>query len=384
MAKTYDICIRGAGIVGRALALQLASKRLRVALVASAPGLTPGAAQSDVRAYALNQRSRQLLEGMRCWPDALHATAVVGMQVQGDGDGLVRFESAAQGTPALNWIVDVPALEKLLSEAVSFQPLIEVFETPQKATLTVVCEGKASSTRAEFGAEFDAAPYGQSALATRVNCSQPHGQIARQWFDAGAILAFLPLGGSEGTQCAVVWSIPPERAAALQSETEDAFCQALLAASHAALGGLTLTNPRVVWPLQHAQARRWSGVHAQGAWVLAGDAAHNVHPLAGQGLNLGLADADALARLLDTKPFWRSVADPRVLRQYERERKADFALVGGSGDALQRLFTHSNPAIRALRNWGMQRFERSGPLKQWVADRAMGTTAAPINPAPRP
>jgi len=372
MASTYDIGIRGAGVVGRTLALHLAAKRLRVALYA-APS-TP--AESDVRAYALNQPARALLEGVRCWPDAAQATPVLRMEVHGDDGGEVAFDAALQGTDALNWIVDVPALEVQLAEAVRFQPLIEVVDTPPQATLTVVCEGRSSRTREELGVDFDVTAYGQWALAARVNCARGHGQVARQWFSQGEILAFLPMGGPNGNLCAVVWSVSPDRATALQAASDMEFTDALQAASHDALGAVTLESARKVWPLQHALARRWSGQFAPssaaGAWVLAGDAAHNVHPLAGQGLNLGLGDVAELVRVLDTRPYWRSVADPKLLRSYERARKADFALVGGTGDALQQLFSHPHAAAASLRNWGMQGFNASGLLKHWVARRAMG------------
>lgn len=375
MATHFDVCIRGAGIVGCTLALHLAAQRLRVALVTQAhPGDAP--AKSDVRAYALNLASRALLESVRCWPGETDATAVLGMQVQGDEGGQVTFDAQAQGTPALNWIVDVAVLEAQLLEAVRFQPLIETFDTPQAAALTVVCEGRASSTREEFGVEFDTTPYGQSALATRVLCDKPHAQIARQWFAKGDILAFLPMAGAQGKLCAVVWSTTAQHAHTLQYMTDTDFCQALDAASHHTLGATVLNGSRHVWPLQQAQARRWSGRNALGAWVLAGDAAHNVHPLAGQGLNLGLGDVAELVRLLDQRAYWRSVGDVHLLRQYERARKADFALIGQTTDALQQLFVHPHPLVQSLRNWGMKGFERSGPLKQWVARRAMGVPKA--------
>jgi 2-polyprenyl-6-methoxyphenol hydroxylase-like FAD-dependent oxidoreductase len=375
MAKPFDICIRGAGIVGRTLALQLASKRLRVALTAPTPDLA--AAHTDVRAYALNAASRKLLESVRCWPDEAHATPVLAMQVHGDDGGDVGFTAADQGSPALNWIVDVPILEQLLADAVRFQPLIEVVDAPVPAPLTVVCEGKASSTRQEFGVDFDVTPYAQWALAARVQCEQPHGQIARQWFNQGEILALLPLEGALGQACAVVWSVSPERAQALQSDTESEFCEALALASHHALGTVQLRSERNVWPLQQAQARHWSGATAQGAWVLAGDAAHNVHPLAGQGLNLGLGDVGELVRILDARPYWRAVGDTKLLRQYSRARKAELSMIGGAGDALQQLFSHEHPALQALRNWGMRGFEHSGPLKHWVTQRAMGISIPP-------
>lgn len=371
MSKNYDVCIRGAGIVGRSLALHLAAKRLRVALVAQdGSGNT---AHSDVRAYALSPASRTLLEAIRCWPDEAHATPVTRMQVQGDEATPVEFDAAKQGVQALNWIVDVPVLENLLKEAVRFQPLVEMVEQPVKAELTVVCEGRASTTREEFGVEFDVKPYQQWALAARVRCATGHGQVARQWFDNGDILALLPLEGPQGHVCALVWSVNPERAQSLLTEDPEKFCLALEAASQNALGSLVLTSERKVWPLQAAQARRWIGNTNGASWALAGDAAHNVHPLAGQGLNLGLGDVAELVKILDHRPYWRSVGDPKLLRGYERARKADFAVVGGSGDALQQIFAHTHPAWQTLRKIGMLGFERSGPLKQWVAGRAMGT-----------
>ena len=371
MSKTYDVCIRGAGIVGRTLALQLAAKRLRVALVAQ--DVPDNLAHSDVRAYALSPASRALLESVRCWPDAGHATPVLRMEVQSAADAPVVFDATAQGTDALNWIVDVPVLEGLLKEAVRFQPLIEMCTQPARAELTVVCEGRASKTRDEFGVEFDAKPYHQWALAARVRCSAPHGQVARQWFDHGDILALLPLEGAQGNLCALVWSVSPERAQELLQVQPDDFCQELQTASHNVLGALTLESERKAWPLQAAQARRWVGSLHGASWALAGDAAHNVHPLAGQGLNLGLGDVAELVHVLDHKAYWRSVGDLRLLRAYERARKADFAVVGGSGDALQQIFKQQHPAWQTLRSMGMRGFEGSGPLKQWVAFRAMGS-----------
>lgn len=372
MAKTYDVCIRGAGIVGRSLALHLAAKRLRVALVA--PDLSENTAHSDVRAYALSPASRELLEAIRCWPDAMHATAVTRMEVQGGADSTVVFESSVQGVAALNWIVDVPVLEGLLKEAVRFQPLIDMVEHPAPAELTAVCEGRASQTREEFGVEFDVQPYRQWALATRVAGAKAHGQVARQWFDNGEILALLPLEGAQGSLCAIVWSVSPERVRILKDASPEEFCELLETASHSTLGSFSLRSERKVWELQAAQARRWVGTQDKTtSWVLAGDAAHNVHPLAGQGLNLGLGDVAELVKVLGDRPVWRKVGDARLLRSYERARKAEYAVVGGTGDALQQMFQQQHPAWQNLRNLGMRGFDSSGPFKQWVTKRAMGT-----------
>ena len=377
MAQTFDICIRGSGVVGTTLALLLARDRLKVALL-PAPGPKNPAA-TDVRAYALNLASRRLLESLRSWPDEAHATAVRQMQVHGDLDGRVQFDAAAQGVDALAWIVDVPALESHLAQAVRYQPHVELVDTPVAAALTVVCEGRASSTREEFGVGFEVTPYPQHAIATRMRCERPHGQVARQWFLPDGILAFLPLGGAEGNSVAVVWSVHQDQVPSLLALPPGEFAQKLQSGSQDALGALELIAARSAWPLQLASADRWCGplpaapAHRPArSWVLAGDAAHNVHPLAGQGLNLGLADAQALADVLHGRDYWRSVADLRLLRRYERERKAALLPMGLATDGLQQLFARQEGPVQTLRNWGMKGFERSGPLKDFVARQAMG------------
>ncbi len=378
MTRPFDVCIRGGGITGRALALLLAKERLRVGLVVrDAP--TAGA-DADVRAYALNLKSKQLLESVRCWPEAAHATPVMTMQVQGDDGGEVIFKASDTQAEALAWIVDVPALEAMLAQATSFQPQIEMIESPQPATLTVVCEGKASAARTEFGVDFEVAPYLQRAIAARLTCERPHDQTARQWFARDEILGVLPLSNSAadaspaGNEVAIVWSVPDERARQLLDMTPTDFARALQVASHDSLGEVTLSSARVMWPLQLAHAEHWVGNADGQAWALAGDAAHTVHPLSGQGLNLGLGDVAELASLIAKRDYWRSVADDKLLRRYERSRQAESALLANATDGLQRLFSQVGGNWQTLRNLGMNGFEHSGPLKNWIARRAMGAS----------
>ncbi|WP_345540449.1 FAD-dependent monooxygenase [Variovorax defluvii] len=367
MALPPEVCIRGAGIVGRALALLLARERVRVALVA--PAAAPE--RQDVRAYALNAASRTLLESLRGWPEAAHATPVREMLVYGDEGGRVQFNAARQKVEALAWIVDVPALEQQLADAVRFQSRIEVVAQPVAAPLTVVCEGRISATREQLGVRYEVTRYPQHAIAARVVADEPHDGAARQWFnDRGEVFALLPMAGK---QLALVWSVDQLRAPELLALDADAFNHALHEASHGALGGLRLTSERAAWPLQRAIADRWTGRLPDGnAWALAGDAAHTVHPLAGQGLNLGLADAAALAGVIRDRDYWRSVGDARLLRRYERARRADVLSMSLATDSLQQLFAHSADPLPALRNWGMRGFDRTRLIKNWVAKQAMG------------
>jgi 2-polyprenyl-6-methoxyphenol hydroxylase-like FAD-dependent oxidoreductase len=373
MSALPDICIRGAGIVGRALALLLARERLRVALVAAPPRAE---ATPDVRAYALGAAARQLLQSVRCWPDERAATPVLAMQVQGDRAGQVRFDAGVQGVEALNWIVDVPALERLLADAVGFQGGIDVVAAPVPAPLTVVCEGRASATRAELGVEFATTRYPQQAIAARLEGEQPHGQIARQWFLAsGDVVALLPLDGAQGRQVALVWSAGVDHAPELMALDDAAFAARVTAASGGALGALRVTAARAGWPLLRASATRWVGAmpgQPGRSFALAGDAAHAMHPLAGQGLNVGLGDAAKLAHLLAGRESWRSPADLKLLRRYQRARQADWLRMSLATDGLQQLFGRPEPAAAALRNWGMRAFDACAPLKSRIARMAMG------------
>ena len=374
MAPPLDVCIRGTGVVGSVLALLLARDRLRVGLVAPAAPAPVPATAPDVRAYALNDASRHLLQSLRSWPDAAHCTAVSGMQVFGDDGGAVRFDARAQKVDALAWIVDVPALERQLADAVRFQPQIDVVDAPVSAALTVVCEGKASATREALGVSYEVTRYPQQAIAARLDTERGHDGIARQWFDArGDVLALLPLGGADGRSVALVWSVDQFRAPDLMAQDDDAFAAAVREASQDALGALTLRSERAVWPLQRAMADRWTGRLPDGkAWALAGDAAHTVHPLAGQGLNLGLADVAALAGVLKDRDYWRSVGDARLLRRYERARRTDVLSMSLVTDGLQQLFAHGADPLPALRNWGMRGFDRTRLTKTWIARQAMG------------
>jgi len=257
------------------------------------------------------------------------------------------------------------------------------------APLTVICEGRASQTRAELGVEFDIKHYEQHALACRIRTQAPHAQIARQWFHnthGPEILAFLPIGGESSHDWAVVWSLTPTRAETLRTSEAASFCAQLQEASQGIAGNLELISERAVWPLQLAKAARWTGMmpgfmpgsmssKQAASFVLAGDAAHTLHPLAGQGLNVGLADVIALSRVIQAKEFWRPLSDPKLLRRYERARQAEVMAMGLVTNGLQMLFAQPDLPLQKLRNWGMSTFNQFTPLKRWMATEAMKSSS---------
>jgi 2-polyprenyl-6-methoxyphenol hydroxylase-like FAD-dependent oxidoreductase len=363
---SIDICILGAGVVGKTLALLLARQRIRVALVMPAPSTVPKAA--DIRSFALNAASRELLSDLRVWPP--EACPVQHMKIFGDRAGQVSFDASPD---PLAWIVDAGALEGMLTTALSFASEVSLLTAAPQAALNVICEGRASSTRQAAGVQFEQFAYEQCAVAAHISCEQAHQSTAWQWMQAGEVCALLPRGSSQsGNSVSLVWSVSHTRAQELQAMPHSDFTQALEAATHHQLGRLELTSERAIWPLVLAQAVQWCGSASGTSWVLAGDAAHAVHPLAGQGLNLGLQDARELAQVLAGKPYFRSFGDMRLLRQYERARKGDAALLRLATDGLHHLFSSQDTRLQSLRQWGMQGFDTLAPLKALVMRQASG------------
>ncbi|MDL2337820.1 MAG: FAD-dependent monooxygenase [Pseudomonadota bacterium] len=377
--KPYDVQVRGAGLVGHALALSLARIGLRVALVPEAAPKTAEPRGPDVRAFALNAASVGLLRGLKVW-DALPpnaATPVHEMRVHGDAPGAaLEFSSWEQRVGELAWIVDAAVLERELASAVRFSPHVTVLNATAnagppdaaQAELTAICEGKGSTTREAHRVPLDRRPYGHRAIAARLTSSKPHAGTARQWFRSPDVLALLPFDSPQpGSSYALVWSVPDARADVLLAMDATAFADALMQATGGEAGELHLSGERAAWPLLRAQASVWCGP----GWVLVGDAAHVVHPLAGQGLNLGLADVAALTEVLAAREPWRDLGDDRLLRRYARQRLSPTRAMIEITDGLMQLFAHPAPVVRELRNRGLSLVNRLTPIKRWLTARAL-------------
>ena len=369
--KHVDILVRGGGIVGQSLALAMARLGLSVALVApKRPQAAP-----DVRAYALNAASVALLQQLRVW-DALPASAITPvyeMRVCGDASpSTLEFTAWQQREGELACIVDAAVLEARLAAAIGFAPHVARIDSAQApeptAALEALCDGSGSRTRAAHGAAFEPAHYHHQGIAARLVAPHEHHGIAQQWFRSPDVIALLPLDTPvPGRSYALVWSAPDAMAQRLMALDAADFAVEVSAACRGAVGALELASERSTWPLMLAHAEPWHGP----GWVLLGDAAHVVHPLAGQGLNLGLADVAALARVVAARETWRGLGDERLLRRYARVRQAPTRAVGAVTDGLLTLFAHDAPAVRLLRNRGLDLVNGLTPLKRWLTGHAI-------------
>lgn len=366
--RAVEVSIRGRGAVAMALALALGQQGLRVALSAAAER---DASRADVRAYALNAASRRLLQRLKVW-DALPndaVTPVYDMQVRGDEPGgRLRFSSWAQCVEALAWIVDAAQLDDALNTALQFAAHVQRSDDAVDAALVVYAEGKESAAREARGVRFDRHAYGQTAIAARLTARDAHQGIAHQWFRSPDVLALLPFDRPLAERSfALVWSLPQHHAAQLMQMEAAAFEVELQAACADAPAGLHLGSERSAWPLAIASADPVCGA----GWVLIGDAAHVVHPLAGQGLNLGFGDVQALADTLATREAWRALGDERLLRRYARARAWPVRSMSWLTDALVHGFASDNTWIRELRNRGMGLVDQTTPAKRWLAAQAL-------------
>ena len=311
-----------------------------------------------------------LLRELKVWESLAEdaVTPVYDMQVHGDQPGAeLAFSSWQQGVSHLACIVDAAELERQLAAALRYSPHVQTVNQAVPASLTALCEGRDSDGREALGVRFEPRTYGQRAIAARLTSERPHEGLARQWFRSPDVLALLPFDRpNRGASYGLVWSLPNERAESLM-QMEPAAFEAQLAAATGD-DSLKLASGLSSWPLALARAEPLIG----SGWVLLGDAAHIIHPLAGQGLNLGLADVAVLARVISERESWRPLGDERLLRRYARERLAATWAMGELTDGLQRLFAADAAPLRELRNRGLDLLNAVPPLKRWLTSQALG------------
>lgn len=387
--RVHDVAILGAGPVGMALACLLARSGMDCVICGPAPAV-PASRRTDPRALALTPATRNLLAHCGAWPRLGPEACGEFRRMEvwdAEGTGRITFDSAELCLTTLGYIVNQGDLESALAATLAELGVVPMpagepaalqwqrecvrvdfsGSAPLRARLVVGADGARSRTRELAGIGFVARAYDQHALACTVHTALPHDCTARQRFLATGPLAFLPLADSHAS--GIVWSTTPEQARRLQLQDAAVFHAELATAFGHVLGDISASGQRVVFPLQRAQAERY----CRERLVLAGDAAHCVHPLAGQGANLGLMDAAALAQLLlEARNAGRDPGALRTLRAYERWRRGDNGLMIAALDSLQKLFGAGAPPLRRLRNAGLDLCDALAPLKHRLMQHAMG------------
>lgn len=389
--QEVDVVIVGGGMVGLGLAAALKNRALKVAIVeGQLPEPLLGEAP-DNRVSALSLASQRILQGVGAWAgiEARRLQPYEKMAVwEQDSFGQIAFDAATLRQPALGHIVENRVIQLALLEAIEGASNIQIL-TPSRAKslqsgpagslllledgqaisarLVVAADGAHSWVRRQADIPLTSWDYGHHALVATVRCAEPHEAVARQIFTPQGPLAFLPLWQPD--LCSIVWSVPAARAEALCACDDDAFNRQLTAAFDARLGLCKVEGARSAIPLTARYARDF----ARERLVLVGDAAHTIHPLAGQGVNLGLLDAAALAeQILRHHGMGADIGLLANLRGYERWRKSEAARMLAAMEGLKRLFAGSNPFKKLVRGVGLCAVDGLGPLKQGVVRAAMG------------
>ncbi|MBU3604317.1 FAD-dependent monooxygenase [Polynucleobacter sp. AP-Kaivos-20-H2] len=400
--RTVDVVVVGGGITGKACALGLAQLGLQTLEIAPDLGQSvssPQGAQWGQRIYAFSPSTQKLLAHLHIWDAIDHSRlqAVRDMRIYGDRgekNDQLHLSAFEAGTPQLAWIGEANLIEHTIDQASRFQNKLErindVVEKIQvdadgstlylkngggiRAQLVIAADGANSPIRNELGINASEESYSQSAVVANWLCEYPHLETAFQWFlPGGDIVAMLPLPGK---QVSMVWSTSPEQAADLlkldQAQWVDQFSSIANGAIAKQLGALTLNSVPAALPLRKIRAKRFIGPDSSPKVVLIGDAAHVMHPLAGQGLNLGLRDVAVLLNILGKRESFRTPSDLVLLRRYERQRQGDTSALLWLTDKLKKLFSASSSTERQLRNWGLGLVNKSHFIKQRLIERALG------------
>jgi 2-polyprenylphenol 6-hydroxylase len=396
MSRDFDAMIVGAGVIGSVMASLLLVRKLadsgRVAIVADRlPVAGVGTRDFDLRVFALGRASQRLLQLCGAWqrlpPERLfpyERMCVWDASGAAHGAGSLTFDCAEIGEPNLGFIVDGRALQECCLQTATAAGAVVIESAAQEvavndtearirlddgrdlsAKLLIAADGTESRTRELLGIDTAGHTYTQDALVAHVRTAKPHRNTAWQRFLGTGPLAFLPLPDGRSS---IVWSTAHAEAVRLRALDAKGFAAVLHAASGDVLGELELTTPVASFPLKLQYAVRYVRARA----VLLGDAAHVVHPLAGQGLNLGLLDCASLADVLEAAGNPSLLGDLRSLRRFERWRKSENLLAAAALDGLEHLFSNVNPVLARLRAGGLGAVDKLPFIKRQLARRALG------------
>ncbi|MEJ2424947.1 MAG: UbiH/UbiF/VisC/COQ6 family ubiquinone biosynthesis hydroxylase [Candidatus Thiodiazotropha sp.] len=388
--KPFDLLIVGGGMVGSALGCAMADAGLEVCILeVHEPARTWPADEVDIRVSALTRATQQILQNLKVWPrmTQMRVSPYQRMTVwdQG-GSGRIHFCAAEIGEPDLGHIVENRVMQLALWERLESlsnvtlkyparvadlrlggQPEV-LLESGERlaAGLVVAADGRDSQIRQMAGIGTQGWEYDQHAIVATISPERFHHDTAFQRFMKTGPLALLPIGDG---RCSIVWSTAPGHATELMALDDREFCLRLTQASESILGEIKSIGPRGVFPLRLANAQ----TYIQPGLALIGDAAHAMHPLAGQGVNLGLMDAMTLADVLnEARLAGRSLGSMATLRRYERARKGANLAMLGAMDGFKRLFSNDVLPLKLARNLGLSLVDRSGFLKHQMMRRAMG------------
>jgi 2-polyprenylphenol 6-hydroxylase len=390
MDGIYDLIVVGGGMVGSALACAVAEADFNVCLLeAREPQRSWPHEEVDLRVSALTRASQRVLDHLGVWQrmSEMRISPYTDMEVwDAGGSGRIHFSAAEIGEANLGHIVENRVTQLALWERMEHlegitlrcpagvdrllldegPALLLTDGSRLQAQLIVAADGRDSQIRSMAGIGTKGWAYDQHAIVATITPERFHGQSARQRFMKLGPLAFLPI---DDGRCSIVWSTSPQEAERLMGLDDAAFCRELTVASEHMLGEVRAVGPRGVFPLrlEHAEHYVLPGL------ALIGDAAHAIHPLAGQGVNLGFLDAATLAEaLIDARAAGRPIGTLATLRRYERARKGANMGMLGAMDAFKRTFSNEILPLRLLRNLGLSLADRLGPLKHLMIKRAMG------------
>lgn len=380
MVKHTDIVIFGGGLNGAALAAALRHGPHRVTLLEPHPPALPPD-DWDGRVYAYSPGNVAWLRSLDAWDENIVRTqAVQQMRIHGDAGGRLRFDALDAGLPELAWIAENRRLQWSLWQAWRDSPNVEVLSTPATGIvwgdahhailladgtrlgtdLLVAADGANSWVRQQAGIELTLEDYQHIGVVANFACEKPHRGIAWQWFRDDGVLAYLPLPGQ---RISIVWSTPPEHAQALLTLSPEALAEKVAAAGQHSLGALTCITKAAGFPLKRRLAHEW----VRPGLVLLGDTAHTVHPLAGQGVNLGFRDSRLLSHLLSCG------GDPGEISRltaYAARRREDVTSMQTTSGSMKKLFARHDPLTRALRNTGMSLTHWLEPINQALTRHA--------------